>query len=298
MKKAFLPIAIYSIMTTKFKRYISAIVVICMTATAMTSCLQTNTPEEPNPLVGTWNITGTTSSGEIAKLTYQFNESLNGEASYYIYKNNYFSQQWCYGFNYRYSASESTLDITYDDGSSTTYNVLNATSSELKLSNSDGTVTLSHGFGPTYVDTSNGTSGGDNSDGNDSGWDSSDKNDSGDSPTVDYAPSDISWKHMKVTGVYAMAKGHYYNFYFKSNTSLYPLKSSSMHYVRDGYITSVNYTKTGVNTATLSYTYKYTNSNQTGSNSFTLTFNSETGGNIYLVGNSGTITHSFTIEDC
>lgn len=274
-------------MTTKFKRYISTIAIICMTVTAMTSCLQTNTTEEPNPLVGTWNITGTTTSGEIAKLTYQFNESLNGEASYYIYQNSYFAQQWCYGFNYRYSDSESTLDITYDDGSYTTYNVLNATSSELKLSNSDGTITLSHGFGPTYVDTSNGTSGGNNTNGNDSV----------DSPTVDYAPSDISWKHMKVTGAYAMAKGHYYNFYFKSNTSLYPLKSSSMYAVREGYITSVNYTKTGVNTATLSYTYKYTSSNQTGADSFTLTFNSETGGNIYLVGNSGTITHTFTIED-
>lgn len=287
----------YNTMTTKFKRYISTITVICMTITAMTSCLQINTPEDPNPLIGTWNITGTTTSGETAKLTYQFSESLNGEASYYIYQNNYFAQQWCYGFNYRYSASESTLDITYDDGSSTTYNVLNATSSELKLSNSDGTIILSHGFGPTYVDTSNGTSGGDNANGNNSEGGSPDKNDSEGSPTIDYAPSDISWKHMKVTGVYAMTKGHYYNFYFNSNTSLHPLESSSMHYVRDGYITSVNYTKTGVNTATLSYTYKYTNSNQTGSNSFTLTFNSETGGIIYLVGNSGTITHTFTFED-
>lgn len=285
-------------MAIEFKRYISAIVVICVTATAMTSCLQTSTPEEPNPLVGTWNITGTTTSGEIVKLTYQFNESLNGETSYYIYQNNYFAQQWCYGFNYRYSASENTLDITYDDGSGTTYNVLNATSSELKLSNSDGVITLSYGFGPTYVNIGGGSSSGDDLGGNDS---ESGGSFGGNAPeedtTVDYAPSDISWKHMKVTGVYAMAKGHYYNFYFNSNTSLYPLKSSSMHYVRDGYITSVNYTKTGVNTATLSYTYKYTNSNQTGSNSFTLTFNSETGGNIYLVGNSGTITHSFTIED-
>lgn len=284
-------------MTTLFKRCARTIAVICMVVATMTSCLQRSTPEEPNPLIGTWNITGTTTDGGIAKMTYQFNESLNGETSYYIYQNNYFDLQWSYGFNYKYSASESTLDITYDDGSGTTYNVLNATSSELKLSDSDGTFTLNYGFGPTYINTGGGSSGSESSGGGSSNGDNFGGDDSGEDAPVDYAPSDISWKYLKVNGAYAMAKGHYYNFYFKSNTSLYSLKNSSMYYVRDGYITSVNYTKTGVNTAILSYTYKYNNSNQTGSNSFTLTFNSETGGNIYLVGNSGTITHTFTLED-
>ena len=110
----------------------------------------------------------------------------------------------------------------------------------------------------------------------------SDETDSGSSTTVDYAPSNVSEKHIHIG-----LRAYSLDLYFDTNTSIDMTYSKMTTFT----LHSASYSKTGANSATV--TYRWTGTTGTFTSTVDLTFTSETGGTAKSDGISG----AFTIED-
>ena len=207
-------------------------------------------------LIGVWNGISSNSTFKLAFGIYGNNTFQFSLFRYNSSSSNYESIMQEQG-TYVFDTNTGELKLTYSDNSTEILKVSNQTYSSFTLTVGETTFYMTR-----YTD-----SGGD----------------SGGGTTVDYAPSNVSDKHIHVG-----LRTYSLDLYFDSNTSVnmtYSKMTSPFNLVR------ASYSKSGTNTATISYTWDGTTGTVT--STVELTFTSETGGTAKGDVMSGT----FTIEN-
>ena len=206
-------------------------------------------------LIGVWSGVSSNSSFKLAFTIYENNRLQYNLLQYNSSSGTYQSILQASG-SYYFDTNTGELKLAYNDDSTETLKVSDQTYSSFTLTVSQTVFYMTRYSGS-----------------DDTG---------GSVTTTDYAPSNVSEKHIHI-GLHAYSL----DLYFDTNTSINMTYSKMTTFT----LHSASYSKTGANAATV--TYRWTGTTGTFTSTVDLTFTSETGGTAKGDGISG----AFTIED-
>lgn len=206
-------------------------------------------------LIGVWSGVSSNSSFKLAFTIYENNRFQYNLLQYNSSSGTYQSILQAFG-SYYFDTNTGELKLAYNDDSTETLKVSNQTYSSFTLTVSQTVFYMTRYSGS-----------------DDTG---------GSVTTTDYAPSNVSEKHIHI-GLHAYSL----DLYFDTNNSINMTYSKMTTFT----LVSASYSKTGTNSARVSYTWRGTTGTVT--STVDLTFTSETGG----IAKGDAISGTFTIED-